>query len=125
MTPHLVKISKNVILCIPQRFMKSEKTKATYRMLIMIFQNVFRNHGSIMSFLNKIQKQTEFEESFMIRLLNFKKSVMDCRRKYVLATWKSKDSERLYNEMTTDVSNLLKESNEIGPLFRQIKTSRK
>ena len=50
---------------------------------------------------------------------------MDCRRKYVFATWKPEDSERLYNEMTTDVSNLLKESNEIGPLFRQIKTSRK
>lgn len=125
MTPHFVTISKNVVLCIPPRFMKSEKTKATYRMLIMIFQNVFLNHGSIMSFLNKIQKKTEFEESFMIRLFNFKKSVMDCRRKYVFATWKPEDSERLYNEMTTDVSNLLKESNEIGPLFRQIKTSRK
>ena len=100
--------------------MKSGKTKATYRMLIMIFQNVFRNYDSIMSFLNKIQKQSEFEESFKIRLLNFKKSVMNCRIKYVLATWKPEDSERLYNEMTTDVSNLLKESNEIMPLFRQI-----
>lgn len=105
--------------------MKSEKTKATYRMLIMIFQNVFRNYDSIMSFLNKIQKQSEFEESFKIRLLNFKKSVMNCRIKYVLATWKPEDSERLYNEMTTDVSNLLKESNEIMPLFRQIKALRK
>ena len=94
-------------------------------MLIMIFQNVFLNHRSIASFLNKIQKQTEFEESFKIRLLNFKKSVMDCRIKYVLAAWKAEDSERLYNEMTTDVSNLLKESNEIWPLFRQIKASRK
>ena len=91
----------------------------------MIFQNVFQNYDIITSFLNKIQKQSEFEESFKIRLLNFKKSVMNCRIKYVLAAWKAEDSERLYNEMTTDVSNLLKESNEIGPLFRQIKTSRK
>ena len=57
MTLHFVTISKNVVLCIPQRFMKSEKTKATYRMLIMIFQNVFLNHDSIMRFLNKIQKK--------------------------------------------------------------------
>ena len=70
-------------------------------------------------------KLTDEQKSFKTRIKQFKRSVDDCRKKYVYATWPQKDSERLHNEMSEDVSRLFKESNEIGPLWRQIKTSRK
>jgi hypothetical protein len=76
--------------------------------------------------MKKIQnKLTETQKCFRTKLEVFKQSVDSCRRKYVFATWRPTDSERLHNEMSVDVSTLLKESDEIGSLWRQIKASRK
>jgi hypothetical protein len=64
--------------------------------------------------LNKFQSPTESEISLKLKVLEFKDLVIDCRRKYVVESWRPEDSERLHNEMTVDVSNLLKKHSEIG-----------
>jgi hypothetical protein len=122
-------IGKNTVLCIPERFQVSEKTIKTYKCLVQIYRNLCEFYTSIISSLKKMEiiqkKLTDEQTSFKTRIEKFKRSVDDCRKKYVYAKWPQKDSERLHNEMSEDVSRLFKESNEIGHLWRQIKASRK
>ena len=122
-------IGKNTVLCIPVRFQGSEKTIRDYKLLVQIYRNLCEFYTSIMSSLKKMKmiqrKLTHEQKSFKTRIKKFKRSVDGCRRKYVYATWPQKDSERLHNEMSEDVSSLFKESNDIGPLWRQIKASSK
>jgi hypothetical protein len=92
---------------------------------MMIFWNVSKISDEIIKFITKLEKKTESEISFMIRVMNFKDMVKIYRQKYVLATWRPDDSQRLHNEMTVDVSNLVKEHSEIGKLWRQVKALRK
>lgn len=127
MTPHFFKIpnSNNVVFYIPPRFQKSKVAERNYKMLMFIFQNVFKTSDMIMEFINKLEKPTESEISLKINVMKFKELVMTYRRKYVISTWRPEDSERLHNEMTFDVSNLLKEHGQIGMLLRQVKASRK
>ena len=154
MTLHFFKIpiSKNTIFCIPVRFLKSETSKRNYKTLMMLFQNAFKHSDTIMSFLkkiqdltipepvlkttyknydvimtvvNKFQDLTESEKDLKFRVMNFKEELLRLRKKYVVATWRPEDSERLHNEMTVDVSTLLKEHSEIGKLWRQVMAFRK
>ena len=122
-------IGKNTVLCIPVRFQGSEKKIRDYKLLVQIYRNLCEFYTSIMSSLKKMKmiqrKLTHEQKSFKTRIKKFKRSVDGCRRKYVYATWLQKDSERLHNEMSEDVSSLFKESDEIGTLWRQIKASRK
>jgi hypothetical protein len=92
---------------------------------MMIFRNVFEISDAIINFITKLEKQTESEISFKIRVKKFKELVMTYRQKYVVSTWRPEDSERLHNEMTVDISNLVKEHSEIGKLWRQVKALRK
>ncbi len=144
--------SKQTIFYIPPRFLKSETSKKNYKTLMMIFQNAFKHSDTIMSFLKKIQDLTipeqvlrktyanydvimtvvnnfqdltESEKDLKFRVMNFKEELMRLRKKYVVATWRPEDAERLHNEMTVDVSTLLREHSEIGRLWRQVKTLRK
>ena len=117
--------SNNVVFYIPPRFQKSKVAERNYKMLMFLFQNFFKNYDMIMSFLKKIETLTDSEKELKLNVMEFKEIVMDFRRKYVVASWIKKDSERLHNEMTFDVSNLLKEHGQIGMLLRQVKASRK
>ena len=144
--------SKQTIFYIPPRFLKSETSKRNYKTLMMIFQNAFKHSDTIMSFLkkiqdltipepvlkttyknydvimtvvNKFQDLTESEKDLKFRVMNFKEELLRLRKKYVVATWRPEDSERLHNEMTVDVSTLLKEHSEIGKLWRQVMALRK
>lgn len=92
---------------------------------MMIFWNVSKISDEIIKFITKLEKPTESELSFKIRVMKFKELVMTYRQKYVVATWRPDDSERLHNEMTVYISNLVKEHSEIGKLWRQVKASRK
>jgi len=127
MTLHFVKLpnSNNVVFYVPLRFLKSKETESSYKKLMLIFLNVFEGSNRIISFLKKFQNPTESEISLKLKVLEFKDLVMDCRRKYVVDTWPKKDSDRLHNEMTVDVSNLLKKHYEISELLREVKKSRK
>ena len=125
MTIYFATISKNVVFYIPPRFMKSKITQKNYKYLMMVFQNVFKNRDSIINFLNTFQKPTESEISLKHKVNEMKQTVMDFRRKYVVATWRPEDSDRLHNEMTTDISELLKEHSQIGVLLKKIKELRK
>lgn len=127
MTLHFFKIPtlNNVVFYIPPRFQKSKVAERNYKMLMFIFQNVFKTSDMITEFINKLEKPTESEVSLKINVMKFKELVMTYRRKYVISTWRPEDSERLHNEMTFDVSNLLKEHGQIGMLLRQVKASRK
>ena len=78
-----------------------------------------------MQAINKQNNQSESEISLKARLIKLKELVMSYRRKYVFAKWLQKDTDRLHNEMTADISNLLKENYEIGALWRQVKALRK
>lgn len=126
MTLFFTKIGKNTELYIPQRFSQNPKI---YKNLVLIYRNLCKFYSSIMTSLDKMKKiqnkLTETQKCFRTKLEVFKQSVDSCRRKYVFATWRPTDSERLHNEMSVDVSTLLKESDEIGSLWRQIKASRK
>lgn len=127
MTLHFVKLpnSNNVVFYVPPRFQKSKETESSYKKLMLIFLNVFNSSNGILSFLKKFQSPTESEISLKLKVMEFKELVMDCRRKYVVDTWPKKDSDRLHNEMTVDVSNLLKKHSEIGKLLREVKNLRK
>lgn len=127
MTLHFVKLpnSNNVVFYVPPRFQKSKETESSYKKLMLIFLNVFNSSNGIIAFLNKFQSPTESEISLKLKVMEFKELVMDCRRKYVVESWRPEDSERLHNEMTVDVSNLLKKHSEIGKLLREVKKSRK
>jgi hypothetical protein len=127
MTLHFVKLpnSNNVVFYVPLRFQKSKGTESSYKKLMLIFLNVFNSSNGIIAFLNKFQIPTESEISLKLKVLEFKDLVIDCRRKYVVESWRPEDSERLHNEMTVDVSNLLKKHSEIGKLLRQVKNFRK
>jgi len=127
MTLHFVKLpnSNNVVFYVPLRFLKSKGTESSYKKLMLIFLNVFNSSNGIIAFLNKFQIPTESEISLKLKVLEFKDLVIDCRRKYVVESWRPEDSERLHNEMTVDVSNLLKKHSEIGKLLREVKKSRK
>lgn len=114
-----------VVFYIPLRFQKSKVAERNYKMLMFIFQNVFRTSDMIMKFITKLEKPTESEVSLKISVIKFNELVMTYRRKYVISTWRPEDSERLHNEMTFDVSNLVKEHGQIGKLWRQVKASRK
>jgi hypothetical protein len=92
---------------------------------MMIFRNVFETSDEIIKFIKKLEKQTESEVSLKSRVMIFKELVMKYRKKYVVATWRPDDSQRLHNEMTVDISILVKEHSEIGKLWRQVKASRK
>ena len=120
-------IGKNTVLCIPVRFQGSEKTIRDYKLLVQIYRNLCEFYTSIMSSLKKMKmiqrKLTHEQKSFKTRIKKFKRSVDGCRRKYVYAKWRPENSERIHNEMSVDVSTLLKESDDIGPLWRQIKSS--
>lgn len=144
--------SKQTIFYVPPRFLKSETSKRNYKSLMMIFQNAFKHSHTIMSFLKKIQDLripepvlkttykhydvimtvvnnfqdlTESEKDLKFRVMEFKEELLRIRKKYVVATWRPEDSERLHNEMTVDVSTLLKEHSEIGKLWRQVMAFRK
>jgi len=117
--------SKNVIFYIPPRFLKSKTSEKNYIYLMMIFRNVFETSDEIIKFITKLEKPTESEVSLKSRVMIFKELVMTYRRKYVVATWRPDDSERLQNEMTVDISNLVKEHSEIGKSWRQVKALRK
>jgi len=127
MTLHFVKLpnSNNVVFYVPPRFLKSKGTESSYKKLMLIFLNVFNSSNGIIAFLNKFQIPTESEISLKLKVLEFKDLVIDCRRKYVVESWRPEDSERLHNEMTVDVSNLLKKHSEIGKLLREVKNFRK
>lgn len=133
MTLFFTTIQKNTKLYIPPQFSQTPKHTKDYKLLVQIYRNLCEFYSSIMTSLEimketmkKIKKElTETQKSFETRLRIFKQSVDSCRRKYVYATWRPEDSERLHNEMSVDVSKLLKESDEIGPLWRQIKASSK
>ena len=129
MTLHFKTIGKHTKLYIPPRFLENPKHEKNYKTLVLIYRNLCEFYTSIMSSLKKMKmiqgKLTDEQKSFKTRIKKFKRSVDGCRRKYVYATWPQKDSERIHNEMSVDVSTLLKESDDIGPLWRQIKTSRK
>lgn len=127
MTLHFVKLpnSNNVVFYVPPRFQKSKETESSYKKLMLIFLNVFNSSNGILSFLKKFQSPTESEISLKLKVMEFKELVMDCRRKYVVESWRPEDSDRLHNEMTVDVSNLLKKHSEIGKLLRQVKNFRK
>lgn len=105
-------IGKNTVLCIPKRFQVLEKTIKTYKLLVQIYHNLCEFYTSIISSLkkngNQSKKLTDEQRSFKIRIKKFKRSVNDCRKKYVYAKWPQKDSERLHNEMSEDVSRLSK-----------------
>lgn len=92
---------------------------------MMIFQNVFQISNEMIKFLTKLEKPTESEISLKSRVMIFKELVKTYRQKYVVSTWRPEDSERLHNEMTVDISNLVKEHSEIGKLWRQVKASRR
>ena len=117
--------SKQTIFYLPKRFLNSKISERNYKYLMMIFWNVSKISDEIIKFITKLEKKTESEISFMIRVMNFKDMVKIYRQKYVLATWRPDDSQRLHNEMTVDVSNLVKEHSEIGKLWRQVKALRK
>lgn len=117
--------SKQTIFYLPQRFLKSETSKRNYKYLMMIFQNVFQISNEMIKFLTKLEKPTESEISLKSRVMIFKELVKTYRQKYVVSTWRPEDSERLHNEMTVDISNLVKEHSEIGKLWRQVKASRR
>lgn len=154
MTLHFFKIpnSNNVVFYIPPRFLGSKTSEKNYKYLMMIFQNAFKHSDTIMSFLkkirdltipepvlkktykhydvimtvvNKFQELTVSEKDLKFRVMNFKEELLRLRKKYVVATWRPEDSERLHNEMTVDVSTLLKEHSEIGKLWRQVMAFRK
>lgn len=127
MTLHFVKLpnSNNVVFYVPPRFQKSKETESSYKKLMLIFLNVFNSSNGILSFLKKFQSPTESEISLKLKVMEFKELVMDCRRKYVVESWRPEDSDRLHNEMTVDVSNLLKKHSEIGKLLREVKNLRK
>lgn len=114
-----------MVFYIPPRFLGSKTSEKNYKYLMIIFRNVFEISDAIINFITKLEKQTESEISFKIRVKKFKELVMTYRQKYVVATWRPDDSERLHNEMTVDISNLVKEHSEIGKLWRQVKASRK
>ena len=91
----------------------------------MIFQTVFKKSDLIIQAINKQDKQSESEISLKARLIKLKELVMSYRQKYIFATWLQKDTELLHNEMTADISSLLKENDDIGALWRQVKALRK
>lgn len=117
--------SNNVVFYIPPRFQKSRETEKNYKILMFLFQNFFKNYDMIMSFLKKIETLTDSEKELKLNVMEFKEIVMDFRRKYVVASWIKKDSERLHNEMTFDVSILSQKHKAIGTLLKQVKASRK
>jgi hypothetical protein len=127
MTLHFVTIGKNTKLYIPPRFLKNPNHTKNYKTIVLIYRNLCEFYYSILSSLEnmkKLQKElTETQECFKTKLEVFKQSVDSCRKKYVYAIWRPEDSDRLHNEMSVDVSTLLKESDEIGTLWRQIKAS--
>jgi len=127
MTLHFVTIGKHTKLYIPPRFLENPKHTKNYQTLVLIYRNLCEFYHSILSSLEKMKKLqkelTKTQECFKIKLEVFKESVDSCRKKYVYAIWKTEDSEHLHNEMSVDVSTLLKESDEIGTQWRQIKAS--
>jgi hypothetical protein len=117
--------SNNVVFYVPFRFQKSTETVKNYKNLMFLFQNFFKNYYMIMSYLKKIETLTDSEKELKFNVMEFKELVMDFRRKYVVASWREKDSERLHNEMTFDVSILSQKHKAIGTLLKQVKASRK
>ncbi len=122
---YFTKIGKDTELHIPPRFRISEITMRNYVDLMTIFRTVFQKSGLIMKAIDEQNNQSESEISLKARLIKLKQLVMSYRRKYVFATWLPKETERLHNEMTADISSLLKENDDIGALWRQVKALRK
>jgi len=127
MTLHSFKLptSNNTVFYIPPRFLKSKTAEKNYKQLMAIFIACLKKSGLIVNSITKLEKPTESEVSLKLRIMTFKDLVMTYRQKYVVATWRPEDSERLHNEMTVDISNLVKEHSEIGKLWRQVKALRK
>jgi hypothetical protein len=92
---------------------------------VIIFKTVIKKSDLIIQAINKQDKQSEYEISLKARLIKLKQLVMSYQRKYVFAKWLPEDTERLHNEMTVDISSLLKENDDIGALWRQVKALRK
>jgi hypothetical protein len=92
---------------------------------VIIYQTVIKKSDLIIQAINKQDNQSESEISLKARLIKLKQLVIFYRRKYVLEEWLPKDTERLHNEMTADISSLLKENDDIGALWRQVKALRK
>jgi len=154
MKPHLFNLTqfKDTTFCIPLQFRESETSIRNYKILMMIYQTVFRdsndimqffdkiqnltipepllriqykNYDVIMTFVKKFQDLTDSENVLKSKVIQFKEEILNCRRQYILKKWRPEDSERLHNEMTMAFSDLFRKHYEIGELWRKVKALRR
>ena len=122
MIRNFFKLPSNAILYIPERFQKSEKTIANYKNLMRIYDNFNMNYLKILNLIQSFSSQTVDTILLKIKVTAIKKRITDCRYKYVVKSWWKHQITSLHNEMTTDISELLKEYSQIGVLLKKVKT---
>jgi hypothetical protein len=104
---------------IPKRFQHSKRTEQLYTILMNLFHDVSHHRNQI----KKIFAKFPFIPDVILLDLSVKQfidKIMDCRRKYVIATWSEADTERLFREMKTDVSMLCKTHVELGERYKYV-----
>jgi hypothetical protein len=102
---------------IPKRFQHSKSAERLYIILINLFHDVSHHRNQI----QKIRVKFSLIPDVILLDLSVKQfidKIIDCRRKYVIATWSEADTERLFHEMKTDISELCKTYVELGKRYK-------
>ena len=104
---------------IPKRFQHSKRTEQLYTILMNLFHDVSHHRNQIQKMRMKFSLIPDII-LFDLSVKQFIDKIMDCRRKYVIATWSEADTERLFREMKTDISELCKTHIELGERYKQV-----
>ncbi len=85
--------------------------------------NLFHDVSHYRNQIQKIQVKFQLIPDLILLDLSVKQfidKIINCRRKYVISTWSEADTECLFCEMKTDISELCKSYIELGQRYKYI-----
>jgi hypothetical protein len=104
---------------IPKRFQHSKSAERLYIILMNLFHDISHYRNQI----QKIRVKFQLIPDLILLDLSVKQfidKIINCRRKYVIATWLEADTERLFHEMKTYISELCKTYVELGERYKHV-----